>query len=211
MPKMKWSLRSLLLLLTLLAAVLAWRYNQRHQILGATKQIRNLGGQIVYRWENPTVAVKTIAVQSPVRTRPETKTRTLKDGTKEDYEVFSHRSFNNYFSVQVKSLGISGRANHGLLRFFDNEDIAVEAVKIRESSVNEDLVNYLRKLDDLRIVLVCRDQEYFRVYGTNPKIQLITAEQRTGKLNELNKPFEDAKSLINGGLPDVNVIDGYWE
>ena len=41
---LKWSLRGMLLMVTLLSAMLAWKYGQRNRILSATKQVRLAGG-----------------------------------------------------------------------------------------------------------------------------------------------------------------------
>ena len=198
----------MLVLLTLVAAVLAWKYNQRNRILAATKQIQDLGGQVFYRTQNPTTAVKVVHFQSPYRLRPETKTRSLPDGTVENYEVFGHRSFNHIFSLQIKSIVPNGKVNQKVNRFLVNAEILVGAVKVQENDVDAEFVKQLQQLDDLKIVLVCRDREYFRVYGANPNTYMVTTQQRADRLSELGKPYEDAKSLIHDSLPNVEVVDG---
>ena len=202
----------MLLLLTIFSAVMAWKFNQRNRIRAATKQIEKLGGQVFYYWENPVVVVKPVIFRRPYRNKHRIKTMTLPDGTVQTYEAFGHRSFNHPFNLQVNSLESSGSSIQGANRFsfFGNEDIMIDSVGIDESDVDADFINQLRKLDNLRTILIYRDREYFCVYGTRPSQIVSTAvQQRNDDLIELEKPFENAKSMIHSRLPKVRVIDGY--
>ena len=199
----------MLVLLTIVAAALAWKYNQRNRIIFATKSIEKMGGQVLYHRENPTAAMKWMTVTCHRRLR-ETRTRTLLDGTVENYDVF-HIARSYTANVQVKSIESAGGANEedGILNILGNRDILVDAAKIHESRVDADFVEHIQKLDGLRVVQVCRDIEYFRMKATDPEGFSITPEQKEEKLSELDKPFENAKSLIHNSLPEVDVIDGY--
>ena len=198
----------MLVLVALVAAFLGWKYSQRNRVASATRQIQNFGGHIVHRWENPTVTMKTLVLTCPRRLR-ETKPRTLPDGTLESYDVFTiARSYTAF--VPIKSLTATGNADEqlGILNFIGNWDILVDAVKIHENDVDEELVQHLRNLDGLRIVQVYRDIEYFRMGATDAKGYSITELEKSEKLSELNRPFQNAKTLIKKSLPKVDVIDG---
>ena len=202
----------MLLLVTLIGAVLAFKYNQRYRILTATSQIQKLGGQVVYRRENPAAAVTTISFVSLYRKRPQIEFTTRQDGTKEIRHVLSNHEFRD-FELQVNDLTSTGDPDPEPIRpsFFSNEPILVDAVKVRERDIDASFVNNLKNLDGLKVVLVCRDWEYFRVFGADPNLDFVTPDERDDKLRRLNKPFENAKSLILNNLPEVKVVDGCWD
>ena len=210
MLSLKWSLRSMLLLLTLAGVFLAWKYNQRNQIISATKHIQSLGGSVVYRWENPTIAMQTMTVSVEHPAKIETKTRTLADGSVENYDKFLFSSKLATANVELKTLKATGNANeeYGILNFLGNDDIFVDAVRIHEADVDADLIQHLKKLDGLRIVQVCRDIEYFQLSVIDPRYYPATGKQKADRFKELIRRFEAAKTLINKGLPKIDVVDG---
>ena len=122
-----------------------------------------------------------------------------------------HTTTPNPYSVNALSRG--GTANQGnrLLEFLRNDDIAVGAVRVSESIVDADLIDQLVKLSGLEIVLICRDRMYYRTSVSKPRWHYVTAEEKSKRMMELAKPFEDAKSLVHQHLPNVQVADGLWD
>ena len=201
-------------MLALLSALLAWKYNQRNRIVAATNQVELAGGQTTYRWQNPTVANTQRLFRSGYSARSSVKrTRTRSDGsTVTDWVTMSYmHSAKHPVVVNVLNTPGSFRSENPILKFFSNSDILVDAVRIPELSVDREFVSVLQDLDGLRIVQICRNQKYFRTMVADPNRHHITDEQKCTKLDELSKPFEDAKSIIQQILPHVHVIDGVLE
>ena len=202
-----WSLRGMLLVVTLLSAMLAWKYNQRNRILSATNQVRLAGGEVTYRFQNPLVATKTARFTSRYAEKPHEVTRTLSDGSTVTERV--QTSLTLAYPVSVNTVNTSGNSkpNNSIFRFMSNSDIFVDAVRIPELNVDRKFVAALQDLDGLRIVQICRTQQYFRTIVARPSSHQITLEQRQNQLSELSKPFEDSKSIIQQKLPHVQIID----
>ena len=150
----------------------------------------------------------TVSVEHPAKI--ETKTRTLADGSVENYDKFLFSSKLATANVELKTLKATGNANeeYGILNFLGNDDIFVDGVRIHEADVDADLIQHLKKLDGLRIVQVCRDIEYFQLSVIDPRYYPATGKQKADKFKELIRRFEAAKTLINKGLPKIDVIDG---
>ena len=210
---LKWSLRGMLLMVTLLSAMLAWKYGQRNRILSATKQVRLAGGEVIYRFQNPKVATKTAAFISAYSAKPVPVTRTLSDGSTVTETVTRSYMGGLRFPLAVNDLRISGHSKSGnpILGFLNNSDILIDAVRIPELNVDRELIAALQDLDGLRIVQVCRSRQYFRTMVSSPGTHQVTAEQKRIKLAERSKPFESAKSIIQHQLPHLQIIDGVLE
>ena len=203
----------MLLMLVLLSALLAWKYNQRNRIIAATNQVDLAGGQATYRWQTPTVVGTQRLFRSAYSARSVKTTRTRSDGSTET--VWVTKGYMNSaihpFVVNVLNTPGSLRSENLILRFFSNSDILVDAVWVPELNVDREFVAALQDLDGLRIVQICRNQKYFQTQVAGPNRYNVTAEQKRTELDELSKPFEDAKSIIHKILPHVKVIDGVLE
>ena len=70
MPKKiryRWGLRSLLILVTVVAVILAARTNERHNIRRAIHQVNLNGGYVLYHWESPVVNDQDFTINLPAQ------------------------------------------------------------------------------------------------------------------------------------------------
>ena len=204
---MKWSIRSLLALLTLVAIILAVKYNERNRLITATNEIHKLGGKTYYRSQNPIIGSKTSFFHPAYAAKPRKITRTRKDGT----TSIEHITSNWQYPTKINVLKFTGatKANRNLFDLLGNQDVIVDAVQIPESNVDQKFVDCLKNLSGLKIVLISRDQEYFRLRIATPNAHQVSAQRRNEKLAKFAKPFEDGKLLILSRLPHVQVVDGF--
>ena len=210
---MKWSLRSLFALVTVVSILIALKYNERNRVVSATRVIQDLGGEVIYRRENPVISKKQEVFRAAYGAKPRATTRTLPDGTSETVYVTSTWQATMPFPSTLNFLSRAGTTNqkNRMLEFLGNYDVAVDAVRIRDSLVDSDLIDQLMKLNGLKIVLICRDRSYYQTSVSQPKWHYVTDEEKSSRMIELGKPFEDAKSLIHKHLPNLQVVDGLWD
>jgi len=135
MPKKfryRWGLRSLFVLVTLAALILAARTNERYSIRQAIRQVELNGGCVLYHWESPVV----------------------KD------QDFSFTFIGNFSKQSVDvvvtkfSFGSDDRPGAKLIDFLigGHTDIDVHTVVVEADNINDDLVDALGRLKNLQSV-----------------------------------------------------------
>lgn len=209
---MRWNLRTLFLIITTLAVLLAWKYNHRNQLLYATKRVQNLGGKVSYRWQEPAIASVEEPFFGQFSPRPARYTVRLPDGTKETR--FRHET-SRYTIRRKRKIGV---VKHGSTTkptvesiaaiWRGNDDVIVEAVQVDAKDVDEKFIEALVDLEGLRIVQIRRSRTYYRVDVCGPIYHEVEPDDLEATLAKLNEPFVRAKSLIEAQLPNVNIIDG---
>ena len=160
---MRWSLRSLVLFVTVIAIVLAYRQNNIRRMEQATQQILDAGGQVIYRWQNADVVKQQATVTHSYTTwkyNVETGERT--PGPPPQYTVTKQGVV---FQPPLD-------AKEGIVRFCLGHlaELDVDIVVLPSTAVDENVTNALAALPRLDSVLV---------QGEHPGVAQATAKLET--------------------------------
>lgn len=160
---MRWSLRSLVVFVTVIAMVLAYRQNYIRRTERATQQILDAGGEVICRWQNADVTQQQTTVTHSYTTwkyNPETGERT--PGPRPQYKVMKQGVV---FQPPLD-------AEEGIVRFCLGHlaELDVEIVILPSTAVDENVTNALATLPRLKSVLV---------QGDHPGVGLATAKLET--------------------------------
>ena len=207
---MKWSLRTVFLIIAIIAAALAWRANFRNQSLKAANEVESMGGEVSYQSQQPIVTPVTRTALAAYSAKPIPVQRKRADGT--NYTEYTTQSYTAgmgwpFVANEIKIGSLLENQNHWSL-WFSNKDVIVEAVQVHEAYVDEDFVEALSKFRSLKTVIVLRPNHYFRVRVCNSGYHSVEKEQLAKRLKELAQPFEVANALIKDKLPDVEILEG---
>ena len=88
---MKWSLRTVFLIIAIIAAALAWRANFRNQSLKAANEVESMGGEVSYQSQQPIVTPVTRTALAAYSARPIPVQRKRADGT--NYTEYTTQSY----------------------------------------------------------------------------------------------------------------------
>ena len=184
---MKWSLKTLLVVIAIITIAVAWKSNYRNRCLVASKAIQNAGGTVYYVWERPALVTEGRARMLQPEPEYPWKSPTC------DFRVnFFRRTENRKPSFDWSNP-------------FGNADITIEAAAIPESKVTENLVAKLVPLN-LKYLIIVRDNEHtqtkYAQYYTKTK-----QNERLTKLEGMEKSYAKAKLLLTSKLPNVEIVD----
>lgn len=157
---MRWSLRSLVALITVIAMVLAYRQNTIRGTQRATRQILDAGGQVIYRWQNADVVKQQTTVTHSYTTwkyNLETGERT--PGPPPQYTVTKQGVvFQPPLDVKDSVIGFC---------FGHLAELDVNIVVLPATAVDENVASALAAITGLESVLI---------QGEHPGIGLATAK-----------------------------------
>lgn len=205
---MRWSLKTLFLIVTALAIFLGWKYSERNREVNGAKRVQQLGGEVTYQWQQPTVAKQAEPV-SPAWYSPPRFLVTLSDGTK----VLETRTVGYEITKSIVLPVIKCGSSQMPTRRYpnavwrDNSDVIVEAVRVDAPDVNEEFADALQSFRYLKTVQICRERMYFgwRLADGAPKVYRKEGLEKSGE------SFEVAMALIQRKFPNLEIVDGIME
>lgn len=202
--RFRWSLRSFFIAITIFAMLLAWRYNERNKLLQATKEVRARGGEVAFRWQKPVVQTVTQTV-IPAYRRSIEYTVTLPDGSTEIRR--REHGYTVWIPIQVQqvqSLNKTQQTGSFAHLWGAYDDIAVDAITVSEECVDNDLIDTLTRLNGLKLVVVLRNREYYRLSVCGWE----KSQHRADRLKQLDAKFQTTVSLLTSRLPNIAVVAG---
>ena len=203
--RIRFSLRSLLFVLTLATIICGWRLNQRRNSQNATEQILEQGGIVFFDWQEPKVI--DFVNQIPEYTWSTPVTVALKDGSTSTKYIQKPTSRNRMIPAKVHQFYASTdnsdppgfRTSEFLLGY--HADVAVHAVSIDASSVNENTIRLMNQIHGLEKIMLRVDETYYSVDASN----LICGDTRECLLESVGKDLRNAVDLIERHLPNVTI------
>ena len=184
--KLKLSLRSLFIILTVVVIVFGLRYQRRVRIQIATQKIKELGGEVFLTCQEP---------------EADTFSQTLSN-----YYLHVSRNGGNMITVSSFTATKSEQSRPWLTAFLfgTTDDVEVSAVSIPAAAVDDETVRLLQQLGGVEMVLLLLSKDYLSVKHSTRS----TAEMRKIQIERLGEDFERATALIEQGLPSVALYQG---
>ena len=177
---MRWSLRSLVALVTVIAMVLAYRQNTIRRTERATQQILDAGGEVLYRWQNARIAIQTSALTQSYTTytfNPQTGERV--PGPPPQFTV-TQQAVEFLPPLDVKQ---------GIIEFcfgrLATSDVKIVILPAKAVNGNESVVKALAAFPSLESVLVQEDHPD-AVQDVDPSAVSRAMEQLQSKLPDVS-------------------------
>lgn len=203
--KIRFSLRSFLILFTIVTIIMGVRYNQRFVLQRAAKEIEEAGGTVFYRWQKPYVVKLPIVVSNAYWYVEVPYVETLENGQKVNRTRTELAHQNRGLSIVVDEFRVRGESvpEFSLFEFLRgyHPDVEVTAVSIPATSVTKNTARSLSQLSHLETVVLCVEEQFHKVKVSRRS----TAEQRQNDLVQLGQDLERAIDILGKKLPDVDL------
>ena len=203
---MRYSLRSLLVVLTIATIVFGYRYNQRRHLQTAATKIQEQGGTVFYSWQEPYVVLLPATVSDTSTTVKVPYEVVLANGdtvTKTRTEI-AHRNVPiQVFIEEYRLLKTnSPRFNFTGFLFGSHDDVAVSAISIPLAAADQSMFKLLHQFKKLDGVLLCFDERYFQVKASSR----LEAEDRNRKLLPYNQDLDRVTKRLEAGFPSTRIF-----
>ena len=203
--KIRFSLRLFLIVFTLATIFFALRYNQRANINDAARNVKRSGGTAHLQRKKPRIVSVPTRVRNVVFQISVPYTVTLPDGSTETRTRMEMAGRNVGYNVQIDEIrfaaGNPPGFSIGSFLTGSNSDIAISAISIPAIHVDTDLVDSLEKLDGLKDIVLCMNQEFFGIEASTR----MEPERKTEELKRLGKHLNEAVNLLKSRLPNTKI------
>ena len=187
--KLKLSLRSLFIILTVAVIVFGLRYQRRLRIQIASQKIKELGGEVFLVCQEPRIRSYSHMVE----------------------DVIAYPSRNPPLFPELNEMRLTKtvqpRSEITAFLFGTTADVEVFAVSISAASIDDEIVRLLQQLGGVEVVLLNVSEDYLRFKYS----ERITADSRETQLERRGKDFRRATDLIARGIPMATIYQGNLE
>jgi len=206
--KIRFSLRLLLVLLTIATIFFGIRLNQRRNLQHAAMQIEEHDGTVFFCWQSPYEVAVPVVVPNAYYTVEVPYTETGADGQ----EVEKVRTESAGRSTGYQMIVPQFRAKNSeplgfsLTSFLlgTHSDVDVAVVSIAISAVDEKMTDLLGELGSLETVVLKLNSRYYSVKASNRS----TADQRKQDLQMLEQERQRVTKILEENLPNVYLHFG---
>ena len=225
--RIRFTLRTLFVLLTAATIFAGWRYNQRDQLQITARKIQERGGTVFYHWQDPVVGavgcttlkpnplVEEYAIMHPNgsiaiwgRKIREYKVA-LPDGslgTKTDTDPLHHWDYFNYNLNQLAARR-SDSPGFQLFDFLcgDNNDLEIDAVSLPYTALDREMISLLSEIPELDTLLLVVGPRHGKAEAARR-----SGDQPSDDIAEYLAELRSAAELVQKHLPEVSLIGRGW-
>ena len=229
--RIRFTLRTLFVLLTAATIFVGWRYNQRDQLQIPARKIQERGGTVFYRWQNSVICTVRPRVPRPDRLQEyavmlpdgsiakryrqvqlrEYKVR-LPDGsivTKTQATPLTHL---DYLRSYERNHLVATRSDSPGFQLFDflcgdHNDLEIGAVSLPYTAVDREMISLLSELPELE-TLVLEAGPKFQKAAVARYVARRSGDQPSEDIAEYLAELRHATELVQKHLPEVSLPEG---
>ncbi|MEM7315895.1 MAG: hypothetical protein AAF497_22395 [Planctomycetota bacterium] len=200
---MRWRLLHLLLLVTLIAVYLGWRFGDRHQYITTAKRVNSLGGQVAYCWQSPVQKPRTITVYPYYTVLYK---RTDASGN----ETVRTPGYTVHVPISRDSIHLTQNQPPGpKLPWPKLSELTIDTVVLPQDAVEEDILKSLQRIKSLKSLVIIENEKSLRTYASTTLRMSTMHETAKEEYHDLAKQLKQKVDLAKELLPGVDTSVGF--